>query len=137
MSKSAVTTVTKVTKTGKVRKSTKGIPRVTDKVLAMSEADRAAWLSKVPAEHRAEVEGRLAEALKVGRKAKAVDFSTVFNGRTVEELEAAQGFLTAAMATAAATAEAATEAAIAELKAKLDGLKTAKAKVGQAAPAVA
>ena len=133
--------MSKQKKDGTQRKSTKGIPRITDKVLALNDTERAAWLTekcaKLNATQRKEVEGRLAEAVKVGRKAKKIDFSAVFSGRSVEELEAAQGFLTAAMATAAATAEAATEAAIAELKAKLDGLKTAKAKVGQAAPAVA
>jgi hypothetical protein len=132
MSKTAVTT-----KTGKVRKSTKGIPRITDKVLAMSDTDRAAWLSKVPAEHLAEVEGRLVEALKVGRKAKTVDFSTVFNGRSVEELTAAQTALTAAIATAAVTAEADLEKEMQALEARLAIVKTAKGKVGAAVTAVA
>ena len=77
------------TAVAKVRKSTKGMPRITDKVIAMSETDRAAWLAKVPAEHLAGVEARLKDVLANGRtstgKGHKVDFGKLFAGRTVAE----------------------------------------------------
>lgn len=129
--------MSKAKKDGTVRKSTKGIPRVTDKVLGMDEAGRKAWLDKVPAQFRTEVEARLTEALKVGRKVKSVDFSTVFNGRTVEELTVAKSALDAALAIAAVSAEAEAEAKIAELTASLAAMKQARASVAARVPAVA
>lgn len=72
----------------------------------MSDEDRAAWLANVPAQHRAEVETRLTAALTEGRKPKKVDFGTIFNGRSVEELTAAQASLTNALAEAAVAEEA-------------------------------
>lgn len=113
-------------KDGTTRKSTKGIPRVTDKVLAMSEADRAAWLDKVPAEHRVEVEARLTSALTEGRKVKKVDFSTIFNGRSVEELTSAQTSLTNALASAAEAEEENLNRIIAEATAQKEALVRAK-----------
>jgi len=116
----------KTKKDGSPRKSTKGIPRVTDKVLAMSEEDRAAWLLTVPAEHRAEVEARLETAMTEGRKPRKVDFGTVFNGRSVEELTEAQTALTNALAEAAVAEEAKLNEIIAKATAQKDALVAAR-----------
>ena len=118
------------TTTVKVRKSTAGIPRVTNKVLAMDEAARKEWLDKVPAAHKDEVEKRLNDALAGGRKGKTkkIDLSTIFNGRSVEELTEAQNALNTALAAAAETAEAEAEAELEKLQAKLTAIKDAKAK---------
>jgi hypothetical protein len=114
----------------KVRKSTAGIPRVTNKVLAMDEAARKEWLDKVPAAHKGEVEKRLNDLLKDGRKGKTkkIDFTTIFNGRTVEELTEAQNALNAALAAASETEEAEAEAELEKLRAKIAAIKEAKAK---------
>lgn len=111
---------------GSPRKSTKGIPRVTDKVLALDEAGRKEWLAKVPANVRAEVEKRLTEALAAGRKPKAINWKTIFQGRPVTELTEAQTELTAAMGTAAVEAEAEQEKIIAKATATLNALRAAK-----------
>ena len=113
-------------KDGTLRKSTKGVPRVTDKILAMNEEERAAWLETVPAEHRAEVAARLETALTEGRKPKKVDFGTVFNGRTVEELTAAQTALTSALADAAIAEEAKLNEIIAKATAQKEALTKAR-----------
>lgn len=120
----------KVKKDGTVRKSTKGIPRVTDKVIAMNDEDRAAWLAKVPSQHKAEVEARLQAAMTEGRKPKKVDFNTIFDGRSVEELTAAQSALTNALADAAVAEEAKLNEIIAKAeqqKAALIAAREAKA----------
>jgi len=113
-------------KDGTARKSTKGIPRITDKVIAMNDEDRQAWLDTVPAEHRAEVEARLATAMTEGRKPKKIDFGTVFNGRTVEELTNAQTALTNALAEAAVAEEAKLNDIIAQAQAQKDALVKAR-----------
>jgi Ran GTPase-activating protein (RanGAP) involved in mRNA processing and transport len=122
---------------GKVRKSTKGIPRVTDKVLAMDEAKRQEWLGKVPPQHRAEVEARLTEALKEGRKPRKIDFAHIFDGRTVEELTSAKSHLDAALAKAAETAEATLAAEIAAKEAQLKAIRAAKGQESTPAAAAA
>ena len=92
-----------------VRKSTAGVPRVTDKVLALDEAGRSKWLAEkcgsLNAEQKAEVEKRLAEAVAGGRKVKTVNLTTIFTGRSVAELTEAQTALTAALAAAAEAEE--------------------------------
>ena len=117
-------------KVAKVRKSTKGIPRVTDKVLAMSETDRQAWLDEackaLSPEVKAEVAARLATALTEGRKAKKVNFGTIFNGRSVAELTEAQTALTEAMKLAAVEGVKEQERIIAKAQATLDALKAAR-----------
>ena len=74
----------------KVRKNTSGIPRVTDKVLALDEAGRAAWLAEktkgLSAAIVAEVKTRLDEALAGGRTPKKVNFKAAFMGRPYAEL---------------------------------------------------
>jgi hypothetical protein len=120
-------------KDGTAKKSTKGIPRVTNKVLAMSDEDRKAWLAKVPAEHRTEVETRLTEALKGGRKPSKVDFTTVFKGRSVEDLMTAKTALNAELAAASDAEEAAAEAELAKLTAKVEAIKAAKSAKAQTA----
>ena len=114
-------------KDGTQRKSTKGIPRITDKVISMDEAGRKAWLDKVPAEHRKDVEARLSKAIVEGVKPKAINFATAFLGRSVEELTEAQGHLNSALQLAAVTAETALEKEIAEKQAQLTAIRTAKA----------
>jgi hypothetical protein len=88
----------------KVRKNTKGIPRVTDKVIAMSDADRAKWFAekcaKLNEAQKNEVQKRLETALSEGRKPKKVNFVILFSGRTVAELKQASAALTVAMANA-------------------------------------
>ncbi len=113
-------------KDGTERKSTKGIPRVTDKVIAMSDEDRAAWLLTVPAEHRAEVEARLTTAMTEGRKPRKIDFGTIFNGRSVEELTNAQTALTDALAIAAVAEEDKLNEIIAKATAQKDALVAAR-----------
>lgn len=75
------------------KKSTAGIPRVTAKVIAMSEADRKAWLETVPAAHRDDVAARLAKAVAEGRDSKAskgqgrkIDFDKAFARMTAADL---------------------------------------------------
>ncbi len=123
----------------KVRKSTKGIPRVTDKVLAMNEADRAKWLDEackaLTAEQKKEVAERLATALKDGREPKKVNFSTLFKGRTLAELTDAQTALTAALADAAVAEEESLNRIIAKAEAQKAAIVAAKA--AKAAAAVA
>jgi len=117
------------TTVAKVRKSTKGIPRVTNKVLAMDETARKEWLDKVPAAHKDEVEKRLNDLLKDGRKGKTKKIDlTIFNGRSVAELQDAQVALNAALAAASETEEAEAEAELEKLQAKLAAIKDAKAK---------
>lgn len=115
----------------KARKSTKGVPRVTDKVVAMDEAGRKAWLSEKCANctdaQRKEVEARLTAALTGERKVKAVNFATIFKGRTVEELTAAQTALTTALAEAAVDEENRLNAIVAKANAQIEALKAAKA----------
>lgn len=126
-------------KDGTAKKSTKGIPRVTDKVLAGGDA--LAKYNKAVAtlspELQAECKARLATAQSEGRKAKKVDFATVFNGRTIEDLTTAKTALDIALAAAAETAEKEAEAKIAELQASIAAMKEAKAKVGAAAAVTA
>jgi len=120
----------KTKKDGSPRKSTKGIPRVTDKVLAMSEEDRATWLAEkskgLSAEVVAEIQERIATALKEGRKPKKVDFGTIFNGRSVEELTEAQSALTDALAAAAEAEEENLNRIIAEAQAQKEALVAAR-----------
>ena len=120
-------------KDGTQRKSTKGVPRITDKVIAMDETSRKAWLDKVPAEHRKDVTERLEKAIANGLKPRKVNFGTIFNGRTVEELTEAQTALTAALANASVTEEAEAQAAMEKIQARLDAIKTAREKVAAAA----
>jgi hypothetical protein len=75
----------------KSKKSTAGIPRVTAKVIAMSEADRKAWLEKVPAAHREDVAARLEKAVAAGHKptkgqGRKVDFQKAFAHLTAVDL---------------------------------------------------
>lgn len=121
-------------KDGSARKSTKGIPRVTDKVLAMNETERAEWLGKVPAEHRAEIEKRLNEALKEGRKPKKIDWASTFKGRTAADLTEAQVALTAEMGVASVTAIAEQEKIVAKATATLAALRAAKSATADSAP---
>ena len=115
----------------KARKSTKGVPRVTDKVVAMDEAGRKAWLAEKGANltdaQRKEVEARLMAALSGERKVKAVNFATIFNGRTVEELTAAQAALTVALSTAEEAETVKLNAIVAATTAKIEAIKAAKA----------
>ena len=92
-----------------MRKSTKGIPRVTDKVLAMSDEEQAAWLAEkgasLTADQKAEVLARIETAKTEGRKPKKVDFGSIFKGRSVADLTDAKGHLTNALAAAAVEEE--------------------------------
>jgi hypothetical protein len=93
-------TKTTTTKTGKTRKSTKGVPRVTDKIRAMDEAGKAAWLAdvkgKVSATVYAEIETRLnAPKKETGAgKGRKLDFTKLFADRDMDTLLAAQTALT-------------------------------------------
>lgn len=93
MSKDKTTTTTK---TGKTRKSTKGVPRVTDKIRAMDATGKAAWLAevkgKVSATVFAEIETRLNEPKKeTGTgKGRKLDFTKLFAGKDMDALLAAQ-----------------------------------------------
>lgn len=101
----------KVDKAVKVRKSTKGVPRITDKILAMDEAGRAKWLAdateagKLSATVVAEIQARLVTALAGGRTPKKVNFAAAFTGRTYAELVVVQGELTAALKAASVEEE--------------------------------
>ena len=126
----------------KVRKSTAGIPRITNGVLAMSEADRAKWLDEsckdLTAEVKAEVAARLATVLKEGRKGKAktktVDFAAMFKGRTVKELGEAQTALSSALADAATAEEDTLNKVVAEAQQKLEAIAAAR-KAKESVPA--
>ena len=126
-------------KDGTAKKSTKGIPRITDKVLAGGDALKAYQdaVAKLSPTVQAECKARLEKAQAEGPKVKSVDFATVFNGRTIEELTVAQTALTVALATAAETAEKAAEAELAAVQAKLTAMKDARAKIGASAPVTA
>jgi len=123
----------------KVRKSTKGIPRITDKVLAGGDA-LAKYndaVSKLSPAVQAECKARLAKAQNDGPKVKKIDFSTIFAGRSVEDLTVAQTALTAALADAAVTAEQIAEQELAAVQAKLAALKDARKAIASKAPAIA
>jgi len=93
------------TATGAVsKKSTKGIPRVTDKILAMDEAGRAAWLKEktvgLSAEVVAEIKSRMDSALAGDRQPKKINFKAAFAGRAYAELEQIRIDLNAALVAA-------------------------------------
>ena len=77
------------------RGAKKGIPHITNKVIAMDEAGREAWLAKCPDAVRDEVRARLADVLANGRsvKGKATDYASLFNGKSYDELQTAEKFL--------------------------------------------
>ena len=114
----------------KVRKSTKGIPRVTDKVLAMSDEDRGKWLTEktagLSAETVKEIAERMEKALTEGREPKKVNFGSIFKGRSVAELTEAQTALTEALKVAAVEGIVAQERIIAKANAELAALKAAQ-----------
>jgi hypothetical protein len=71
-----------------------GVPHITNKVIAMDEAGRESWLAKCPAEFRDEVRARLTDVLANGRvKGKSVDYASLFNGKSYDELQTAEKFL--------------------------------------------
>jgi hypothetical protein len=72
-----------------------GVPHITNKVIAMDEAGREAWLSKCPDAVRDEVRARLADVLANGRsvKGKVTDYASLFNGKSYDELQKAEKFL--------------------------------------------
>lgn len=115
----------------KVRKSTKGVPRITDKVVSMSEADRGKWYDEsckaLSAEVKAEVMARLVKAITEGRKPKSVNFATIFTGRSAAELMEAQTALTAALEVAAIEGITQQERIIEKANRELAALKAAAA----------
>lgn len=125
--------------TGKARKNTKGIPRVTDKVLAGGEAltKYQEAVAKLPLDLQKECNDRLTKAQAEGRKPKAVNFGTIFTGRSVEDLMKAQTALTTAMTAAAAREEQEAEEQLARITAKVAAMKAAKSAAPAAAPAPA
>ena len=72
-----------------------GVPHITNKVIAMDESGREAWLSKCPDAVRDVVRARLADVLANGRsvKGKATDWECFFNGMTYKEIQTAEKFL--------------------------------------------
>lgn len=133
-----------LTKTGKVRKNTKGIPRITSAILAMDEAGRAKWLNDLPStlsdETKAEIKARMETALKGGTvkgKGKKVDFAALFSGKTVEELTEAQTALTAALESAETAKLNALTAIIEKADAELARLKALRSSASKTAPAPA
>ena len=110
-----------------MKKSTKGIPRVTNKIIALDAAGQKAWLETVPAAHRADVEARLKKAVTDGRKpgqgqGRKVDFVKAFGRCTMADLLTLRGTLNDAIEGKrdAAVAEiAAAEAELAQRKADL------------------
>jgi hypothetical protein len=121
----------------KVRKSTKGIPRVTDKVIAMSDADRAKWFAekcaKLNEAQKNEIQARLTKAMSDGRKPRKVNFATLFDGRPVAELIAAKEALTAAMANAEKAEVENLNRIIAKAEAQKKALEAAKAEAQKTA----
>ena len=77
------------------RGAKKGIPHITNKVIALDSAGREAWLAKCPDAVRDEVRARLADVLANGRsvKGKEIDWACFFNGRTYKEIQIAEKFL--------------------------------------------
>ena len=61
------------------KKGGKGIPRVTAKIVAMSDADRKQWVAslQVSTEVKKEIEERLAKALTTGPKARKINLNTL------------------------------------------------------------
>jgi hypothetical protein len=129
--------MSKAKKDGTAAKSTKGIPRVTDKVLAGGDALKKYQdaVAKLPASVQKECNDRLAKAQAEGRKPKTVNFSTIFTGRSVEDLMVAKTALDAAMVAAAAAEEAEAEAQLARITAKVAAMKAAKSGAPATAPA--
>lgn len=123
---------------GKVRKSTAGIPRITANVLAGGDAlaKYNEAVSKLSPELQKECNERLAKAQKEGPKARKVDFATVFNGRSVEELTTAKTALDAALKVAAAQEESKMADLIAKMEAQLKALRSVKTEAPAAAVAV-
>lgn len=89
---------------GTAKKSTKGIPRVTDKVRAMDAAGQSAWLAEVTKKFSlsatvvAEITARLNAPAKVKTTGRKVNFAKVFEGRDMDSLLVAQKALDAAIA---------------------------------------
>lgn len=138
MSKVNATVTGKVEK--KARKSTKGIPRITNKVLAGGEALETykVEVAKLSATVQAECLARLEAAQKAGPKANG--------GGAVGKLQRKVAKLTAALATAqasfdeavladAAAEEAKLNAIVAKANAQIEILKAAKARKEEAVKA--
>ena len=94
------------------KKSTKGVPRITDKVLAMDEAGKQAWFAEKCAalspETQAEIQARMAagRVAKVGKVGKVIDFTALFAGKSLAVLTVAKAALDAALADTAVREEA-------------------------------
>lgn len=122
----------KAKKDGTAKKSTKGIPRVTAKVLEGGEAlaKYQAAVAKLDAATQKECAERLVKAQTEGPKVKKVNFSTIFTGRSVEELTEAQTALNSALESAAIEGIKVQEMLIEKASRELAALKAAaKAKV--------
>ena len=124
MSKKNETKVTNVTKS--VKKSTKGIPRITSKVFAMDADGKKAWFdskcSALSPEIQAEIQARLAAGpiAKVGKK--SVDFVALFAGKSLETLTLARAALDKAIEDTTLREESEINAKIAELMKQRDNM---------------
>ena len=125
--------MSKVNATGKaVRKSTKGVPRITNKVLAGGEAlDKYnEAVGNLPASVQAECKARLEKAMKEGPK---VGTGTVAKlekkvARLTSQLADAQKALDAAVLNQGAEEEARLNAIVAKANAQIELLKAAKSR---------
>jgi hypothetical protein len=85
------------------RGAKKGVPHITNKILAMDEAGREKWLTEKceTDEIRDEVRARLAHITAHGRatavKGKAIDYASLFAGRDYDELVKAMDILKVAI----------------------------------------
>ncbi len=111
-----------------------GVPHITARIMAMSEADRETWLKEKcgTPEIMQEVRARLDDAIKNGREhsggGKVRDYDKLFAGRPYSELVAALPLLTAAIEAAKSDEAARLEGIIAKAeaeKARLRGLVNA------------
>ena len=118
-----------------VKKSTKGVPRITDKVIALDADGRVKWLadSKADAKYStctaaqwAEVEKRLASAVAGERQPRKIDFASAFKGRSIKELNEARQALDAAVIAAGSAEETKLNEILARAQQELDTIRAAR-----------
>lgn len=118
------------TGTATVKKSTKGIPRITDKVLAMDEAGRKAWFdakcSGLSPEIQAEIQARMVAGRVPKASKKVVNFDALFAGKSLEVLTNAKIALDKALAETAVREEAELNAKIAALTQQKEALLSSR-----------
>ena len=123
-------------KVATVKKSTKGIPRITDKVLAMDQAGKDAWFaskcSGLSAEIQAEIKARMVAGRAPKVSKKVIDFNALFAGKSLEVLTNAKSALDLALAETAVREETELNEQIAKLEQQKEALLSSRKSVVKA-----